>query len=159
VWRSSDDAPAAVLLGLAREPSWLDADAVLGSKYSYWVQAMLPLGEQQTEGVPGEIFSVTYVDEFPPAAPRGLTVIAGLNGVELAWERNVEGDLAGYQIYRGLEDGPLAKLGAPVPLPSASDTSAEPGKRYRFAVAAIDTAGNLSQLCDPVEIVAPEKPK
>ncbi len=159
VWRSSEDAPGAVVLGLARDPSWMDVGAVLGAKYSYWVQAMLPQGEQQVEGEPGEILSVTYLDEFAPATPNGLTAIAGLNGVELAWERNVEDDLAGYQIYRSLEDAPLAKLGEPVPLPAGSDPTAAAGKRYRYAVAAVDTAGNLSKPCDPVEIIAPEKPK
>jgi hypothetical protein len=159
VWRSSEDASGPVLLGLARDPSWLDTEAVLGAKYSYWVQAMLPQGQQQAEGEAGEVLPVTYIDEFAPAVPAGLTAIAGLRGVELAWERNTEADLAGYQVYRALEDAPLAKLGSPVPLPAASDPTAEPGKRYRYAVSALDSAGNLSRPCEPVEIVAPQKPE
>lgn len=159
VWRRGEEETESTLLGLASDPSWLDTTAATGSKYSYWVQAMLPQGERQAESEPGEILSVVFRDEFPPATPRGLTAIAGLNGVELAWERNVEEDLAGYQVYRALEDGPLEKLGAPVALPAASDAGAVAGRRYRYAVAAVDTAGNTSKLGEAVEIVAPEKPR
>jgi len=158
VWRRAETAAESTLLGFAKDPSWLDAEASTGVQYSYWVQAAFREGERPAEGRPSEIISVIYRDEFPPAAPAGLTAIAGLNGVELAWERNAEGDLAGYQIYRALGDGPLEKLGAPVSLPAASDSSAEPGKRYRYAVAAVDSAGNAGKMCEPVEIVAPEKP-
>ncbi len=158
VWRRAETAAESTLLGLAQDPSWLDSEAATGVQYSYWVQAAFREGERPAEGRPSEIISVVYRDEFPPGPPAGLTAIAGLNGVELAWERNVESDLAGYQIYRALEDGSLEKLGPPVPLPAASDSTAAPGKRYRYAVAAVDSAGNTGNMCEPVEIVAPEKP-
>lgn len=158
VWRRSEDAAESMMLGFAQDPSWMDTSAVVGDKYSYWVQAAVREGDRPPEGAPSEIISVVYRDEFPPAPPKGLTAIAGLNGVELAWERNTEHDLAGYQVYRALEDAPLEKLGEPVPLPAASDSTAAAGKRYRYAVAAVDTAGNVGQPCAPVEIVAPERP-
>jgi hypothetical protein len=158
VWRRAETAAESTLLGLAKDPSWLDTQATPGLQYSYWVQAALREGSPPAEGRSSEIISVVYRDEFPPGPPAGLTAIAGLNGVELAWERNVEGDLAGYQIYRALGDGAFEKLGAPVPLPVASDSTAESGKRYRYAVAAVDSAGNVGKMCEPVEIVAPEKP-
>lgn len=158
IFRRGENEKEATLLGLAQDPSWLDTAAVPGQHYSYWVQAAYRDGEHPAEGEPGEILSLTYRDEFPPDVPKGLTAIAGLNGVELAWERNTEEDLAGYQVFRALEGGPLAKLGELVPLPAASDSSAAAGKRYRYAVAAVDSAGNLSQPCEAVEIIAPIKP-
>lgn len=158
VWRRGEEDAESTLLGLASDTSWLDTTAVMGRAYSYWVQAALPLGERQAESEPGEVLSIVFRDEFPPAPPRGLNAIAGLSGVELAWERNVEEDLAGYQVYRGLEDGPLEKLGDPVSLPAASDTTAAAGRRYRYAVAAVDTAGNVSKPGETVEIVAPQRP-
>lgn len=158
VWRKSAEAQEPVLLGLASDPSWMDSTAVMGSKYSYWVQAAQGSGERQAESEPGEALSVVFRDEFPPATPRGLNAIAGLNGVELAWERNTEEDLAGYQIYRALGDEQFEKLGEPVSLPAAGDTKVIPGKRYRYSVAAVDTAGNVSKPSEAVEIIAPEKP-
>lgn len=158
VWRRQESAAESTLLGLANDMSWLDTDAAAGSQYSYWVQAAIRDGERPAEGKPSEIVSLTYRDEFPPGQPVGLTAIAGLSAVELAWERNQESDLAGYQLYRALEDGQFEKLGSTVPLPAASDATAVPGKRYRYAVAAVDNAGNIGKMCEPVEIVAPEKP-
>ena len=48
------------------------------------------------------------MDTFPPAVPVGLMAVAGVNSIELAWQRNTEDDFAGYQVYRstdGRRDG------------------------------------------------------
>jgi hypothetical protein len=157
IWRSSEGGETE-MLGFARDPSWLDTAAVPGRQYSYWVQAAYREGGNPAEGEPGDILNVAYRDEFAPEPPKGLTAIAGLGAVELAWERNTESDLAGYYVFRGLEDGPLTRLGETVAMPAASDPTAEPGKRYRYAVASVDSAGNASQPCEAVEVVAAAKP-
>ena len=157
VWRSSEETPEPALLGVATEPSWFDTTAIVGRQYSYWVQAARLEGERPPESSPSEILSVAFRDEFPPAPPSGLTAIAGLNAIELAWERNTESDLAGYQVYRAAAGGPFEKLGPAVTLPAASDPAAEPGILYRYAVSALDSAGNESKPCAPVEIAGPPK--
>ena len=39
--------------------------------------------------------------------------------------------------------------------PAYSDAKIESGKRYRYAVAAVDQAGNVSERCAPMEAAAP----
>ena len=94
------------------------------------------------------------MDRFAPAVPGGLTALAGVSTVELAWERNTEPDLQGYVVYRGLGDGKLEKL-SPVEAPSYSDKAIEAGKTYRYAISSIDRYGNESKPSEAVAISLP----
>lgn len=88
-------------------------------------------------------------DVTPPAAPRGLYSVTGDGEVSLSWLHNTEGDLAGYRIYEAsCADGPTC------PYDRVGSTSADQfvvtglanGVTRYFAVAAVDQAGNESQL-------------
>lgn len=155
VYRKAPGQEEPVLLGVAGEPSWLDRTVSFGERYSYWVQTLIPAGESQAESEPGEGLTIEPRDTFPPAAPEGLTVIAGVNTIELAWERNAEADLAGYQVWRAEGDGGFARLGDPVTTLSFSDTGVTAGRRYWYALSARDSAGNESARGAPVEVTAP----
>jgi fibronectin type 3 domain-containing protein len=96
-----------------------------------------------------------FVDQFAPATPAGLSVITGLKTVELSWDRNIEPDLKGYQVYRGEGEAALMKMGAVLDKPAFSDAKIESGKKYRYAVAAVDEGGNESEACAAVEVIAP----
>jgi fibronectin type 3 domain-containing protein len=88
--------------------------------------------------------------------PMGLTALAGINTIELSWDRNTEEDLKGYRIYRALEAGPFERLAELVEDPAYSDKSVTPGKKYKYAVSSIDQAGNESAKSTPVEITSPQ---
>ncbi len=92
---------------------------------------------------------------FPSGAPTGLRILAGPGAIELSWERNSEPDWKAYQVWRAENGGELVRLGEPLTASSFSDSSAVSGRRYRYAVSAIDDKGNESRPCEPVEIVAP----
>ena len=88
-------------------------------------------------------------DVTPPAAPRGLYSVTGDTEVTLRWLANTEGDVAGYRIYEApCADGPSC------PYDRVGSTSATTfvvtglsnGVTRYFAVAAVDHAGNESQL-------------
>jgi hypothetical protein len=88
-------------------------------------------------------------DVTPPAAPRGLYSVTGDHSATLRWLANTEGDVVGYRIYMA----PCAS-GTGCPYDRVGTTSATqfavPGlangvTRY-FAVAAVDEAGNESEL-------------
>lgn len=84
-----------------------------------------------------------------------MNVVIATEGVELVWERNTESDLAGYRVYRALGDGKLEKIADVSDAPSYSDRKLETGKRYRYAVSAVDRLNNESAQSTPVEITAP----
>ncbi len=84
------------------KPEYVDTAVDFGSPYRYFVQALV--GELRQSEI-SAIVGVTPMDVFPPAVPAGLTAVAGVNSIELAWQPNTEEDLAGYQVYRSADGG------------------------------------------------------
>ena len=134
---------------------WLDPATEYGERYRYIVQAVQKAGVSEAESEPSEAAEVTPVDIFPPAVPIGLNAIAGTQNIELVWDRNTEPDMAGYRLYRSAGDGKLEKIADIAETPSYSDRKVESGKHYRYAVTAVDRAGNESKQSEPAEITAP----
>ena len=85
-------------------------------------------------------------DTTPPAAPTNLTAEASSHSVTLSWQANGEEDLKGYKVYRGTSNGtltPIADVYAGTETFVAGGLTQ--GTSYVFAVAAEDSAGNLSE--------------
>jgi hypothetical protein len=80
-------------------------------------------------------------DTTAPAAPSGLTVVAGDAKVTLDWNNNTESDLAGYRVYRRNSDGtwPATPL-AGTSTSAYTDTGLANGTTYTYRVAAYDAA-------------------
>jgi len=150
VFRKGPDDKQPLEAGKAQTPEYVDRTIVWGTAYKYWVQALRDGAESDT--VASAV--LTPKDTFPPAVPAGLTVVAGIGAIELAWERNTETDFKNYVIYRAAGDGPFEKL-AETDVPVYSDKAIEAGKRYRYAITAVDQAGNPSEKSAAVEAVAP----
>ena len=142
-------------LAMAGGPEYVDATAVYGKTCQYAVQAVLKSGSSVAESEVSESVSITPEDRFPPAVPAGLTAVAGVRSVELSWERSTEADLKGYYLYRSVEGGGWQRVGELLEVPAASDGTVEPGRRYRYAVSAVDQKGNVSARSAVVEITAP----
>ena len=134
---------------------WLDTATEYGKQYHYIIQAVQKAGSGEAESDLSAEAVVIPVDKFPPAVPKGLNAIAAAENIELVWERNTEADLAGYRLYRAVGDGKLEKIADLQDAPSYSDRKLESGKRYRYAVSAVDRLGNESGQSEPVEITAP----
>jgi hypothetical protein len=150
IFRRSSKEKEPALLATVDTPGYLDTAVVLGERYEYSVQATA--GTSESEPTPLE--AVVATDVFRPAKPAGLTALVSLNSIELGWQRNPEEDLANYRIYRSEAGAPFVKL-ADADNPSFSDKKVTAGKTYRYAVTAIDQAGNESDRTDPVEAAAP----
>jgi hypothetical protein len=133
---------------------WVDTATEYGKSYRYVVQGAKKTGRAEAESEPSEPVEVTPIDRFPPATPTGLSAIAAAEKIELVWERNTEGDLAGYRVFRAAAGGEFEKA-ADVEAPAYSDMRLEAGKVYRYAVSAVDQLGNESARSEPIEIVAP----
>ncbi len=138
------------IVGETDKPEYLDATAQFDRTYEYSVQAMQEKAESETSAP----VSITPKDVFPPAVPAGLTVVSGIGSIEVAWDRNTEPDLRGYRVYRAVNGGEFQRMGDMVDLPAFSDHNIQAGKRYRYAVSAVDQNGNESARSAPVEATA-----
>ena len=133
------------------KPEYVDSTVDFGSPYRYFVQALV--GELQQSEVSATV-AVTPVDTFPPAVPVGLMAVAGVNSIELVWQRNTEDDFAGYHVYRSTEGGVPEPIAGPLDAPTFSDRTVEIGKKYSYTVTASDRNGNESARSAPAEAVA-----
>jgi len=133
------------------KPEYIDATVDRGSSYRYFVQALA--GELRQSEI-SAIVDVTPLDTFPPAVPAGLTAVAGVNSIELAWARNTEDDFAGYQVYRASEGGATERIAGPIDAPTFSDRAVEVGKKYSYTVTAVDRTGNESAPSMAAEVIA-----
>ncbi|HEV2199634.1 MAG TPA: hypothetical protein VGR73_07425 [Bryobacteraceae bacterium] len=129
-----------------------DAAVVIDTPYRYYVQAID--GDQHQSEVSAPV-AITPQDEFPPAVPAGLAGVPGIGAIELVWQRNVEDDFAGYNVFRAAGDEEFQKIAGPIDAPVYSDREIDAGKTYRYAVSALDRTGNESARTAPVEVVAP----
>jgi hypothetical protein len=126
---------------------FIDTDAKLGVEYSYRLQGVL--GSAQS--LPSEAVAHVHVDRKAPAAPSGLSASVTLDGVELTWSRNADGDVANYRVYRDAGDGWKVLVDL-ITLPAFGDRTTERGKHYRYRVTAIDKSGNESEPSNVVTV-------
>jgi fibronectin type 3 domain-containing protein len=151
VFRSlSDQTPDR--LAESDQPEYVDRTTNYGSMYKYFVQAITADDLRQSEI--SVVVAITPRDDFPPAVPAGLSAVAGVSAIELAWERNTEDDFRGYNVYRSTEGAAFEKVAALIDAPAYSDRQVEAGKRYRYAVSSVDQAGNESRRGEAVEVTA-----
>ena len=125
--------------------------------YSYRVvivgSAKLPNGSTVVfDGAATAPVKVVVHDVFPPAVPTQVQAVfsgqlAGQQpSIDLTWNPVMDRDLAGYFVYRRLQnDSAVTKLNQqPLTAPAYSDTTVQPGNTYFYSVSAIDERGNES---------------
>ena len=143
------------LLGKSDRNEYLDKDVQFGKEYVYTVQAARKIGETEAESESSPPAAITPRDTFPPAAPTGASAIAGTTTIELNWDRNTESDFKNYRIFRAAGSGNFEKIADAVEAPAFSDRAIVSGTAYRYAISAVDQAGNESPQSNIVEITAP----
>jgi fibronectin type 3 domain-containing protein len=134
--------------------AYVDEEPPPGADLFYYVTAV------DTEGLesgPSEtVLARLAGDDPPPDRPTGLTATSGPFRVDLNWDSNEEGDLAGYNVYRALSPaGPFGKLNTLLVIPSEYTVFDEfpIGTEFFFYVTAVDVAGNESNPSDVVSAV------
>jgi len=155
VFRKTEEGEAYSMLGESETSNWLDTNTVYDSSYEYRVQALVTAGAHMAESELSEPAAITPVDEFPPPAPLGLRAVAGLNSIELAWDRGPAEDVDSYRIYRSTDGDPAQRIAGEVTAGNYSDRDIVPGRSYRYAVSAVDRLGNESPPSEEVERTAP----
>ncbi len=154
VFRHLSTGPGFEQIATPEKPEYDDA-VDFGKEYSYYVQAIAPAGDGTAESDDSATVTIALKDIFPPAAPTGLQFIPGGKTIELTWAHNTEPDMAGYRVYRAFGNNPFERIQDTQVSTSYSDHQIEPGKEYRYAVTAVDRAGNESKMSEPVTATAP----
>ena len=111
------------------------------------------------EGDPSPPNCFIPVDLFPPAPPARLVAVADEGGISLIWEPNAEPDVAGYMVLRGEAGDATLQTLTPTPVaePRFRDTHVTAGKKYTYAVVAVDSRlpfANVSAESNRVEETA-----
>jgi len=132
--------------------TWVDHELAPLRVFYYRVAAVNRAGG---EGVPTSgARGVTRPEPLPPAALRVAS--QGLGVVRLAFEPNVEPNIAGYRLLRRRGDSGdeeiVAELGPDQH--EAEDRALASGERVAYRVVAFDRDGLVSAPSDPVEVTA-----
>lgn len=127
--------------------------AEAGKEQCFVVRSVATVGTAAIEGDPSEPMCVTPRDTFAPAAPKGLAAVSGTGVVNLIWDPNTEGDLAGYVVLRGEAPGDTLQPLTPQPIRETryNDRAVQPGVAYVYAIVAVDRSGNRSAASNKVQ--------
>lgn len=151
IFRSTETQKEPALLGKSDKPEYVDTTAAYGAQYAYLIQAE----HDDAESEPSTPVTWKLEDTFPPSVPTDLAAATGTTTIELTWLRNTDPDFKGYRVYRAEGDGAFNMIAENLVVSGYSDKNVQSGKRYRYTVAAVDQAGNVSDRSKSVEAVAP----
>lgn len=117
--------------------TWTDTTGVLGTQYTYHLVAV---GTQATfmSTASDSVVAGPY-DRTPPAAPAGLSAVAGDSTATLSWTAGSEADLDHYEVTRA---GVVTVV--PRTTPTRTFTGLPNGSALTWSVTAVDRWGNVS---------------
>jgi chitodextrinase len=148
VYRDGASTPHANVSGT----TFTDSGLTSGSSHTYRVSAHDVAGNESDAAGP---VTGTARDVQAPTTPTGLQASnVNASSARLTWQASTDSGgsgLAGYRVFRD------ATLIATVSGTSYIDTTLAPGKRYRFAVAAVDGAGNQSGVSGHTQVTTKRK--
>ena len=116
--------------------------AAPGKEQCFVVRSVATVGTALIESDPSDPICLTPGDTFPPAAPKNLQAVGSAGVINLIWDANTEGDVAGYLVLRGEAPGDTLQPLAPEPIKETryQDRSIKPGVTYIYAIVAVDRA-------------------
>lgn len=133
--------------------TWVDHQLAPLRVFYYRVSAVNAAGG---EGVPtSSKRGVTRPEPLPPAGLRVASAELGV--VRLAFDPNVEPNIAGYRLFRVRAGSDGRELVAELPADrhEAEDRALAAGERVAYHVVAFDRDGLRSAASDPIEVTAP----
>lgn len=146
---------------LVTATEYVDKNFQFGEQYNYIVRSVsLGTGGAQVESLNSNVVAVAPRDVYPPVAPGPVSIVSAPGRISLFFPANPELDVAGYNIYRSLDEaapkGQWTKLNdALLTRTTFQDENVETGKKYYYYLTAVDAAGNTSA---PSEVVSETVP-
>jgi hypothetical protein len=118
------------------------AGVQFGTEECFVLRSLQKIGTIDVESESSQPGCINPRDTFAPAAPKGLSVVAGAGLMNLSWDANKDPDLAGYLVLRGEAPGETLQPLTPAPIAGTSyeDKTVTPGVRYVYAIVAVDKA-------------------
>ena len=135
------------------KPEYIDDSAQFGMSYRYMVLAFVDEKRQSLVSEP--IATPILIDKFAPEVPAGVAATAGVNTIELEWERNTEADFKGYNVFRSVDGGPFERVATLIEAPTYSDMNVQAAKTYRYEISSVDLVGNESARSEAVQAALP----
>ncbi|HEX2453480.1 MAG TPA: hypothetical protein VHI99_07250 [Vicinamibacterales bacterium] len=129
-------------------PSYEHTTMTFGKEQCYVVRTVEVVQNVPFESEPSSPPTCTTPrDIFPPEPPKELRGIASEGAIDLTWEANTEGDLAGYLVLRaeGADDTLRPLMKEPIHETTFHDPTVKAGVQYVYAVIALDSTGNRSK--------------
>jgi hypothetical protein len=110
---------------------------------NYWVSVFAV----DSNGNKSMMLQKQFTPNIIPLAPINLVANPGLNSVGLVWNKNLELDISGYNIYRAeSESGPFGKLNSqPIADTLFTDVSPVSYTYYYYYIKAVDQQSNESE--------------
>ena len=142
-------------------------DAPAYGEHEYRVAAVAATGPPLVQSDPSAPAKVTFRDLVAPPAPATVTPLVEPNAIRLLWDPVEAPDLAGYRIYRSegtghgtdiREVGTINLVKDPIKETTWLNKPVSLGLAFRYAVTAVDQAGNESARTWTDWIVAPKTP-
>ncbi|MBW2091534.1 MAG: hypothetical protein JRI34_05350 [Deltaproteobacteria bacterium] len=113
-----------------------------GQKYYYKIRALRQWHGTLIEGASTPVVTAVPEDLTPPPPPVKLEGASVRDGISLRWQDVEAADLAGYRIYRRVQNEDRFQR-LPVPLVREAaflDQTVKPGRRYFYRVTAVDSS-------------------
>ena len=139
-------------------PSTVYTDPLNAVGHYYYVVAAVDEVGNETKGI------VAYVyrpDLIPPLVPSNVQAESDTGIIKLSWDHNKEVDLVGYVVFRSLDRDHGLNYSRLMITPQSQNSFIDTLPKVRrnemiYAVAAVDTAGNMSPKTVPIYIAMPD---
>jgi hypothetical protein len=146
--------------------NFIDTGIEWEKSYQYWIVPVTLWQDGsrkgEIEGDDSPVADVVAHDSFPPANPSGVEAVysaaAPNSFIDITWTANTETDLAGYNVYRHLENEQPVKINSDlVKTPRFADAGVQPGMKYFYSVSAVDVRGNESGKSEETSETVPKE--
>jgi hypothetical protein len=111
-----------------------------------WLMVMSYTSSSEPYAYTDNVYLISNMRPAPPALPTGAMAVGNVSGNTFSWSAVSNPLVAGYLVYRSTvsNTGYVELSSKPVVGTSFVDTTATPGIKYYYTVAAIDSLGSLS---------------
>ncbi len=142
------------------EPSYRDTTVRNGVDYAYKVRTVRKWSGTDIEGPPSPAAAVTPADLTPPPTPVNLGAVSLAKGISLSWDEVATPDLAGYRIYRRMDQETSFEKIGPELSPSTTflDVAVKTGRTYHYYITAVDKSAAANESAPSREAVLTYQP-